>query len=153
MPEFSQRGFYERLLNIMPRPALHRNVRTVYAKDVEGIRLAPLARRQCSRLHDQRAVALYLVAFRGAPDVADVEVPGEKKIGPDRGERSHRHVRASNQVFGGVVVGQIERMMRHDDLDHVRRHTAETIGRVPDLSSVRPTAAKGKRASAVQPER
>ena len=82
MPESSERRFDERLPTIIPRPALHGNVRTVHAKDVEGIGLAPLPRRHRSGLHDEGAVALYLIAFRGAADVADVEVPGKKQVRP-----------------------------------------------------------------------
>ena len=69
------------------------------------------------RLDDQCAVAGNLVAFRRVADVADVQMSGEKQVGANLGELRHRDLRAADEVLGAVGVGQIERVMRDDDLD------------------------------------
>jgi hypothetical protein len=44
-------------------------------------------------------------------------------------------------------------VVRHDNLNDVRRHGAETVCRVPDLKGVQPAAAEGERSRTVQTER
>ncbi len=94
-----------------------------------------------------------LITLRRPADVADVQMSGEKQIGPDRGQLGHRHLRAPDQLLRVMIIRQIKGMVRDDDLDHVRRHGAETIGRLPDLSRVQPAAAEAERSGAVQAER
>jgi hypothetical protein len=91
------------------------------------------------------------ISFGGATDVADMEVPGQKQIGPDGRELRHRHRRPPDEMLVTVAFGQIEGMVRHHNLDRLRRRRAEQCGRALHLASVQAAAAaEWDRARAVE---
>jgi hypothetical protein len=98
-------------------------------------------------------VSLDLVALGGAPDVADVQMAGQEKIGAHFGELRHGHVRAPDDVLGGDTFRHVERMMRDDNLDEARWRAPEAIGRPDHLHLTQPPCAShDKRACGVEPD-
>ena len=69
------------------------------AQDVERVQLAAAARGQRAGLHDERRVSRDVVAIGRVPDMADMQMSGEKKIGARLGEALHRDRRASDEML------------------------------------------------------
>src|SRR5437868_5643426 len=68
-------------------------------------RFTPASRRQGAGLDHQRGMPIEFVPLRGVPDVAHVEMAGEKEIGADSGELFHRHRRASDEILLVKAIG------------------------------------------------
>jgi hypothetical protein len=62
-----------------------------------------------------------LITLGCVTDVADVQMSGKKKIGPDFRKLRHRHAGASDQMFDPIPFRKIERMMRDDHSYQLRR--------------------------------
>ena len=123
----------ERQRRLVPGVALDGNPRPVEPQDVERVHLAAPARRQGAGLDDERRVPRNLVSLGAVADVAHVQVAGEKDVGAGGRQLLHRHVGAADQMLVAVPLRQIERMVRDDDADCVRRRGAQARRRARDL--------------------
>src|SRR4051812_31153577 len=86
MPERTAPGRLERRDRGIPAVAIDGDLRTIEADHIEGVVFAARAGREGAGLNDQRGVPVDSISLRRVPDVADVEMTGEKHIGAGRRE-------------------------------------------------------------------
>src|SRR4051812_42206819 len=90
-----------------------------------------------------------LVTGSGVPDVADVQVPGEKQIRLRVREALHRFGGAPEQPLFADTLRQVERMVCHDDAYDVRWRAGKRPDDIVHLPSVDPALTPGERSRGI----
>src|SRR2546423_791379 len=91
-------------------------------------------------------MSLNLITLRRAAGMTNVKMAGEKHVSAAFRQPGHRHLRAANQIAIIVAAGEIERMMRHQNLDDVIRQRAKPFRYPRKLQSINATALYYQRA-------
>lgn len=113
---FGRRDFIAPLFRL-PGKTLDGDVQTADTDDIECIGFASATCRGAGTgLHHQRGMPLVFIARGGISGVTCVQVAGEKNVPSAAREHFHRQPRPSDNLLILVAFGQIERMMRHDNL-------------------------------------
>ena len=143
MPE----RFGERTIECVPAgfPAvsLYSHFRPLDTQHIEGVQFTAPARRQGSRLDDQRGMPGDSVPFCCVADMADVQVSGKEQVGSYVGEPSHRHAGAADEMPGIEADRKIEWMVGDDHLDETRRKRTQPVDGRLDLRSIQTPLSSG----------
>ena len=140
----------KRSLRVLPQVTLDNDSRAIDPDHIERIDLASAARRRCgARLNDKCRMTADLVACGRASRVADVKVAGEQYVDAAAGEGRHRHARPSDQMPVVVTGGQIEWMMRDNDLGDTFAQRREAAPHARQLVFADPPSLERQRARGV----